>query len=117
VQVPGCVATGRELIVGSLLIVIRGSLIGPARSLVTIRPRLILASRRQIVLTSMCIAILGAMISTLGIPITMLRRLVAVTCGLIANLVNHAEPRIPRGASLLMHGQPGAPSERPSSHY
>jgi hypothetical protein len=110
--VSGCVASRRELIVGCLLIVIRGTLIGPARSLVAIPPRLSLVTRRQLVLTSMCIAILGTMISTLGLAITMLRRLVAVTCGLIASLVNHAEPRLPRDASLLLHRQPGAPSQR-----
>jgi hypothetical protein len=45
------VATGREIIVGSVLILIRASLIALARSLVVIRPRLILITRRLVAIT------------------------------------------------------------------
>jgi hypothetical protein len=42
------VATGGEIVVGSVLILIRTSLIARARSLVVIRPRLILITRRLV---------------------------------------------------------------------
>jgi hypothetical protein len=45
------VATRREIIVGSVLILIRASLIALARSLVVIRPRLILITRRLVAIT------------------------------------------------------------------
>jgi hypothetical protein len=45
------VATGREIIVGSVLILIRASLIALTRSLVVIRPRLILITRRLVAIT------------------------------------------------------------------
>src|SRR5689334_5989550 len=46
------VATGREFIVGSVLILVRAPLIALARSLVVIRPRLVLIARRLIAITS-----------------------------------------------------------------
>jgi hypothetical protein len=46
----GRVATGRELIVSSVLILVRTSLVTLARRLVVIRPRLILIARRLIVI-------------------------------------------------------------------
>src|SRR5205823_1808122 len=45
------VATGREIIVTSVLILVRASLIALARSLVVIRPRLILITRRLVAIT------------------------------------------------------------------
>ena len=45
------VATGREIIVGSVLILIRASLITLTRSLVVIRPSLILITRRLVAIT------------------------------------------------------------------
>jgi hypothetical protein len=45
------VTTGRELIVGSVLILIRASLIALARSLVVVRPGLILITRRLVAIT------------------------------------------------------------------
>src|SRR6266576_1220736 len=45
------VATGREIIVGSVLILIRASLITLTRSLVMIRPSLILITRRLVAIT------------------------------------------------------------------
>ena len=44
----GRVATGRELIVGGVLIVVRASLVALTGRLVVIRPRLILITRRLI---------------------------------------------------------------------
>jgi hypothetical protein len=49
--VGGRVATGREIIVGSVLILVRASLIALARSLVVIRPRLVLITRRLVAIT------------------------------------------------------------------
>jgi len=51
------VATGREIIVGSVLILIRASLIALTRSLVVIRPRLILITRRLVAITRPLVAI------------------------------------------------------------
>jgi hypothetical protein len=51
------VATGREVIVGSVLILIRASLIALTRSLVMIRPRLILIARRLVAITCALVAI------------------------------------------------------------
>jgi hypothetical protein len=64
-----CVATGREIIVGSVLILIRASLIALTRRLVVIRPRLIVITRRLVALT---------------------RRLVTVTHGESMALIDHA---------------------------
>jgi hypothetical protein len=93
--VRGRVAAGREIIVRSALLVIRGSLVAPTRRLVVIRPRLILTTRhplaithRPLELTSQCITIVRATIPTLGSPITVFRRLVTITRGLIANLIS-----------------------------
>jgi hypothetical protein len=93
--VHGCVAARREIIVCSVLLVIRSSLIVPTRRLVVIGPRLILITRQPLVimccllvLTSQCITIMRATITTLGSPIAMLRRPVAITRGLIASLTN-----------------------------
>ena len=46
--IDGRVTTGRELIVGGVLIVVRASLVALAGGLVVIRPRLILITRRLI---------------------------------------------------------------------
>jgi hypothetical protein len=51
------VATGRQIIVGSVLILIRASLIALTRSLVVIRPSLILITRRLVALTRPLVAI------------------------------------------------------------
>src|SRR5205823_1528518 len=51
------VATGREIIVGGVLILIRASLITLTRSLVVIRPRLILITRRLVAITRPLLAI------------------------------------------------------------
>jgi hypothetical protein len=51
------VATGREIIVGSVLILVRASLIALARSLVVIRPRLILITRRLVAITCSLVTI------------------------------------------------------------
>jgi hypothetical protein len=52
------VATGREVIVGSVLILIRASLIALARSLVAIRPRLVLITRRLVAITCPLVTII-----------------------------------------------------------
>jgi hypothetical protein len=49
--VHGRVATGGEIIVSSMLILIGGPLIAIARRLILVRPRLILIARRLIVVT------------------------------------------------------------------
>jgi len=51
------VATGREIIVGSVLILIRASLIALTRSLVVIRPSLIPITRRLVAITRPLITI------------------------------------------------------------
>src|SRR5436309_1918532 len=51
------VATRREIIVGSVLILIRASLIALTRSLIMIRPRLILITRRLVAITRPLITI------------------------------------------------------------
>jgi hypothetical protein len=51
------VATGREIIVGSMLILIRASLIALTRSLVVVRPRLILITHRLVAITRPLVAI------------------------------------------------------------
>src|SRR6266542_100395 len=51
------VATRREIIVGSVLILIRASLIALARRLIVIRPRLILITRGLVVITRPLVAI------------------------------------------------------------
>jgi hypothetical protein len=51
------VATGREIIVRSVLILIRTSLIALTRSLVVIRPRLILIARRLVAIAHRLVAI------------------------------------------------------------
>jgi hypothetical protein len=51
------VATGRQIIVGSVLILIRASLIALTRSLVVIRPSLILITRRLVAITRTLLAI------------------------------------------------------------
>src|SRR5207302_8567327 len=51
------VAAGREIIVGSVLILIRASLIALTRSLVVIRPSLILITRRLVAITCPLVAI------------------------------------------------------------
>jgi hypothetical protein len=55
--VSDCVAAGREIIVGSVLILIRASLIALTRSLVVIRPSLILITRRLVALTRRLVTI------------------------------------------------------------
>jgi hypothetical protein len=83
------VATGREIIVGSVLILIRASLIALTRSLVVIRPRLILIARRLVAIT---------------------HHLVAITRGEVTHLVNRsgrelgAAGRTPRNPGLLAAG-------------
>jgi hypothetical protein len=97
----GRVATGREIIVCSALLEIRGSLIAPTCRLVVIRPRLIVIARdpfaiarRLLELTSQFIPIVRATITTLRRPIAMLRRPIAITCGLIANLSNPTDQKL-----------------------
>src|SRR5207244_12075851 len=51
------IATGRDIIVGSVLILIRASLIALTRSLVVIRPGLILITRRLVAITRPLVAI------------------------------------------------------------
>src|SRR5438477_421425 len=55
----GRVTTGREVIVGSVLILIRALLIAVTRGLVVIRPGLVLIARRLVVLASGLIASSG----------------------------------------------------------
>src|SRR5436190_1093701 len=76
------VATGREIIVGSVLILIRASLIALTRSLVVIRPGLILITRRLVAIT---------------------RRLVAITRPLVTHLINRT------GQELGAAGAPRTP--------
>src|SRR5947209_17757643 len=59
------VATGREIIVGSVLILIRASLIALTRSLVVIRPSLILITRRLVAITRPLVAITRAAVTHL----------------------------------------------------
>jgi hypothetical protein len=83
------VAAGREIIVGSVLILIRASLIALTRGLVVIRPRLILVARRLVAIT---------------------HHLVAITRGAVTHLVNRssrelgAAGRTPRNPGLLAAG-------------
>jgi hypothetical protein len=57
------VATRREIIVGSVLILIRASLIALARRLIMIRPRLILITRRLVAITRPLITITRPLIT------------------------------------------------------
>src|SRR2546430_913046 len=83
------VAAGREIIVGSVLILIRASLVALTRSLVVIRPRLILIAGRLVVIT---------------------HHLVAITRGAVTHLINRsgrelgAAGRTPRNPGLLAAG-------------
>jgi hypothetical protein len=100
------VATGREIIVGSVLILIRASLITLTRSLVVIRPRLILITRRLVAIT---------------------RPVVAITRDAVTQLIKHTgrefrtAGRTPRNPGRLAagwalhdfcHHPPPSPSER-----
>jgi len=67
------VATGREIIVSSVLILIRASLIARTRGLVVVRPRLILITRRLVVVQARLILV------TLGLVAIALRRVVDPT--------------------------------------
>src|SRR5207247_663428 len=67
------VATGREIIVCSVLILIRASLIARTRGLVVVRPRLILITRRLVVVQARLILV------TLGLVAIALRRVVDPT--------------------------------------
>jgi len=68
------VATGREIIVSSVLILIRASLIALTPALVVIRPRLILITRRLVAIRPRLILVT--------------RRLLAITRRAITDLIN-----------------------------
>jgi hypothetical protein len=78
------IAAGREIIVGSVLILIRASLIALASGLVVIRPRLILIARRLVAIT---------------------HHLVAITRGAVTHLVNRSSREL--GAAGRTPWKPG----------
>src|SRR5207237_8666900 len=82
------VTTGREIIVSSVLILIRASLIARTRGLVVIRPRLILITRRLVGIRPRLILISRRLVGIRPRLILVMLRLIAISRRVITDLAD-----------------------------